>query len=123
VSLSSIEQPVIAGELSLVDVATLMVRHFKLHEGLYDPSFKVQVAVGHIGGIPAAAAGEMAIASGAGTAYPGAVMTIQGLALNKVSVRGPHTVDAAVVNPAPQARAAESHPRAGKAIPRTKAKA
>src|ERR1039458_1748922 len=38
--------------LSLKETATLLVKHFGYHEGLYDIAFAVQVAVGQVGPAP-----------------------------------------------------------------------
>jgi hypothetical protein len=72
--------------LSLKETATLLVKHFGYHEGLYDIAFAVQVAVGQVGPAPE-------------TQFPGAAFGISGIELAKVQQAGPNTVDAAEVNP------------------------
>ena len=85
------EQTVIGpvGLLSLREAAELLVKHNGLHEGLYNLLFEFQIAVGAIGPSP-----ELAI--------PGGMFGISGIGLEKVAAAGPHTVDAAIVNPAPR---------------------
>lgn len=92
--------------LSLKDVTEIVIKHRGLHEGLYNLAFQFQIAVGAVGPSPE-------------TVVPGAMFGVSGVGLEKVPNAGPHTVDAAIVNPAPR-RAAKSpkpnviHPRSSK---------
>jgi len=72
-------------ELSLIELGVLLVKHAGLHEGLFDAGFNFRVAIGGIG--------EKA------ELLPGAAIAVAGVALLPTTIRGPHTVDAAVVNP------------------------
>ena len=72
--------------LPIKDVATLLVKHFDLHAGLFDLAFEVQVAIGQFG---------MESAS----MLPGAAMMIRGVGLQPAPARTQGTVDAAEVNP------------------------
>lgn len=80
--------------LSLRDLAELLIKHRGLHEGLYNLAFQFQIAVGAVGPSPEAA-------------VPGAMLGVSGVGLEKVDQAGPHTVDAAVINPAPPMVAAK----------------
>lgn len=72
--------------LELHDLAKLLVKHHDLHEGLYNLSFDLQIAVGAIGPSPE-------------SVLPGAMIGIKGVGLMKTDKEGPQTVDAAKVNP------------------------
>lgn len=74
--------------LPMNDVATMLVKHFGYHEGLYDLAFEFQIAVGRIGPTPA-------------NLLPGAMLGIARLGLARAEVLNPGTVDASKVNPAP----------------------
>lgn len=76
-----------AAILSLRELAELLVKHKGLHEGRYNAIFQLQIAVGAVGPAPEAA-------------YPGAMLGVSGVGLEKVEQIGPHTIDAAIVNPA-----------------------
>ena len=73
--------------LSLKEIAELVVKQKELHEGLYSLAFQFQIAVGAVGPSPE-------------TAVPGAMLGVSGIGLEKVEKAGPHTIDAAIVNPA-----------------------
>lgn len=72
--------------LSLKETASILIKHFGYHEGLYDIAFAVQVAVGQVGPSPE-------------TQFPGAAFGISAIGLAKTQLEGPNTVDAAIVNP------------------------
>lgn len=74
--------------LSLQELAELLVKHKGLHEGLYNLAVQFQFAIGAVGPSPEAV-------------VPGVMFGVSGVGLEKVDQPGPHTVDAAVVNPAP----------------------
>ncbi|MEQ1600214.1 MAG: hypothetical protein ABL885_00435 [Methylophilaceae bacterium] len=74
------------GNFSLKELAALLVKHFNLHEGLYETSISLQVAVGAVGPTP-------------DSVVPGAMLGITSVGLRKAEVVGLHTVDASVINP------------------------
>lgn len=74
------------GKLSLKQLASVLVKHYGLHEGLYEASVDIQTGIGNIG---------MTSAS----IYPGAVFGVTGVGLRKAKIAALHTVDAKVVNP------------------------
>jgi hypothetical protein len=74
------------GRLNLKQLAAVLVRHYGLHEGLYEASIDIQTSLGNIG---------MTAAS----VCPGAMFGVAGVGLRKASVAALHTVDARVVNP------------------------
>lgn len=74
------------GNLSLKELAVVLVKHYKLHEGLYETSISLQVAVGAVGPT-------------LDTIVPGAMLGVHGVGLRKADVVGLHTVDASEVNP------------------------
>ena len=67
-------------------MAVIIIKETGIHEGLFDISFKLNVAIGMIG--PSLDA-----------ALPGAMFGIAGVVLNKVDIKGVNTIDAAEVNP------------------------
>ncbi len=77
--------------LSLSQLAEVLIKHHSIHEGLYDVSFYFQIAVGAVG-----PQGEQVV--------PGAMIGINGIGLAKTENPGPHTVDAAVCNPVKKSR-------------------
>ena len=72
--------------MNLSDLASVLVKHAGYHEGLYDVSLLLNMAVGQIGPSP-------------DQSLPGAMIGVAGVGLKRVSVKGIHTIDAAVVNP------------------------
>jgi hypothetical protein len=76
-----------AFSLPIKEAAALLVKHFDLHEGLFDLAFEVQVAIGQFG-----VATESML--------PGAAMMIRGVGLQPAQTVTAGTVDAADVNPA-----------------------
>lgn len=73
-------------EVSLKDLAKILVKHFDYHEGLYDIGIQFTIAAGQVGTPPNDVA-------------PGLVITIAGVGISKVPQLGPASVDAAEVNP------------------------
>ncbi|MDB5838079.1 MAG: uncharacterized protein JWQ23_31 [Herminiimonas sp.] len=77
--------------MSLQEVAAILVKHHGLHEGLYDLALQFQVAVGAVGPKPE-------------VIMPGAMIGVSRIGIMKTEQAGPHTVDAAVVNPRKKVR-------------------
>lgn len=71
---------------SLRDLAELLVRDGDIHEGLFDISVEIQVAIGTLGPTP-------------DESYPGALVGVKSIGLLATEKANPHTVDAALVNP------------------------
>ena len=78
-------------DFSLVELTEIIVKHQKLHEGLYNLSVEFQIAVGAVGPAPELIS-------------PGAMIGVSriGLAKTEKEKANIHTVDAASVNPAPK---------------------
>lgn len=76
---------------SLIELTEILVKHQKLHEGLYNLSLEFQLGVGTVGPTP-----ELIC--------PGAMIGVSGIGLSKTEKEKAniHTVDAAKVNPAPK---------------------
>jgi hypothetical protein len=72
--------------VDLKELATLLLSHYGIHDGLYEVAFAMQIAVGHVGPT-------------ADQQLPGAAFSIAGVGLAKMPEQGPNTVDAAKVNP------------------------
>jgi hypothetical protein len=67
-------------------IAALLVKHYELHEGLYDLMVEYVIGMGKVGPDP-------------GAPVPGAMVGMNRLSLTKAKVAGPQTVDAAEINP------------------------
>lgn len=76
-------------ELSLKEVATILIQHYNFHEGLFDLSVEFQIGIGGVG-------------PSKETLMPGATVGVSKLGLITAKTFGPTTVDAAVVNPDPK---------------------
>lgn len=74
--------------LSHKDLAALLVRENEIHEGLWEVAFEFQIAIGTMGPSPE-------------QVCPGAMFNVHRVGLNKVSQQTALSIDAAVVNPAP----------------------
>lgn len=74
---------------SLQELAALMLKEQKIHEGLYELSVEIQIAVGAVG-------------PDADNVLPGAVLGVKSAGLRKVDKSNPLSVDASQVNPAPK---------------------
>ncbi len=72
--------------LALKDLTALLIRHYGLHDGLWDLAVEMQIAAGRMGQTP-------------DQALPGAMFLISRIGLQKSETAGPGTVDAATVNP------------------------
>ncbi len=92
-------QPVVVEQpLALRELTELLIKHYDLHEGLYELLVEFQIGMGVIGPNPH-------------DALPGASVGLSKLGLMKVQVMGNNTLDAAAVNPvgkAPRKRNAKS---------------
>jgi hypothetical protein len=84
-------------DFSLVELTELLVKHQKLHDGLYNLSLEFQLAVGAVGPTP-----ELIC--------PGAMIGVSRIGLSKTEKEkvNIHTIDAAKVNPAPKKKASKS---------------
>lgn len=74
------------GNLNLKELAVVLIKHYDLHEGLYEVSIGFQVAIGAVGPAP-----ELVV--------PGAMLGVSGVGLVKAETPNQHTVDASEVNP------------------------
>lgn len=81
--------------LGLKEIIELFIKHFDLHEGLYDLGLEMQIGVGNFGPTKE-------------RTFPGAAIGIAGLKLVESKFPGAHTVDAAKCNP--EARQAGRRP-------------
>jgi len=72
--------------LGIKDLTAALIRHYGLHEGLYDLYLEYQVAVGNFG-------------PSASQVVPSTVVGLSKLGVTKVTEPGPLTVDASEVNP------------------------
>jgi hypothetical protein len=76
--------------LSMRDLAGVLVKHYGIHEGLFDLLVEFQIGTGAIGPDPTALT-------------PGAMIGVSRVGLMPSKVEGPTTIDAAIVNPAKKA--------------------
>lgn len=79
--------------LDLKQLAELLIKHFGHHKGIFDASFQFQIGVGAVH--PHAAHDPL----------PGAVVAIAGVGLSRADQMRAHSVDAALCNPGPAAKA------------------
>lgn len=77
--------------MSVSELAELLVKHHGLHEGLFDTAIEFQFALGAVGQDP-------------GNPMPGVMIGVSRIGLAKAEKAGPHTIDAAKVNPAKKPR-------------------
>ena len=73
--------------LKLKEIVEILIKHYDIHDGLYDIAFELQLGLGNFGPSPEAS-------------LPGAALGIGAVKLVKSTKTGPHTVDASVANPA-----------------------
>ena len=73
--------------LSLQEMGVLLVRHYGLHDGLWDVALEIQAAIGQFGLPP-------------NDVLPGAMFRVSRIGLTKAAQVGPLTVNAAEINPA-----------------------
>ena len=86
---------------SLRDLAILLIKDGKYHDGLFDISLEIQVAVGGVGPDPS-------------QLLPGAAFGIKSIGLLRTGTKTPLTVDAAEVNPASRSLRSGSSPSRSK---------
>lgn len=72
--------------LTLSEAASVLVKHYNLHEGLWAVAFDLRLGVGQFGPTP-------------DEAFPGAMFGITNIYLTPAEKDGPFIVDAAKVNP------------------------
>lgn len=72
--------------VALKELAALLVKHYGLHDGLWDVSLEMQVSIGQLG-------------LSAEKRLPGAMFAISRIGLAKALEVGANTVNAADVNP------------------------
>lgn len=77
--------------LTMLEIATLLVRHYDLHEGTYDLLLEYQFGVGAVG-------------PNKENLHPGVMVGLSKMGLSRTQEPGPLSVDAAVVNPPTKAR-------------------
>ncbi|MDP1607400.1 MAG: hypothetical protein Q8L93_12320 [Rhodocyclaceae bacterium] len=77
--------------LSMRDLASVLVKHYGIHEGRFDLLVEFQIGTGAVGPDPA-------------TLIPGALIGVSRIGLMPSKKDGPTTVDAAIVNPAKKSR-------------------
>lgn len=73
---------------SLRDLAAMLVRDANIHEGLFDISLEIQIAIGMMGPTTS-------------DSLPGALVGVKSVGLLPAAKVNQHTVDAAEVNPRP----------------------
>lgn len=78
--------------LTLPELATVLIKHHGLHEGLFDLTIEFSIAVGAVG-------------PSAEQRLPGAMLGVSRIGLAPAQTTGPNTVDAARVNPRKTAKA------------------
>lgn len=76
----------IEAPLSMIELATVLIKHYGLHEGTFDVLIEFQIGVGAVGPTPE-------------TLNPGAMISVSRVGLMPTTVIRPTTVDAKVVNP------------------------
>jgi len=74
--------------LSIGELGSLLVRHYGLHDGLFEILVEYQIGMGPIGPNP-----EQSV--------PGAMIGVSRIGLAHARISGPMTIDAAKVNPSP----------------------
>jgi hypothetical protein len=72
--------------LPLTEVATLLIKRYGIHEGLWDLAFEMNVGIGLFG-------------QSSSDILPGAMFRVSRVGLARAPQKGPLTVDAAEVNP------------------------
>jgi len=78
--------PQFINQKTLKELATLLVKDAGLHEGNFDLSLEIQIAVGSLGPTP-----EQAL--------PGALFGVKSIGLTRTEKPNVNTVDASIVNP------------------------
>lgn len=77
--------------LSLTEVTSLLIKHYDLHEGMYDVAIELKIAAGAIGPSPE-------------SSLPGAMFGVSGIGLQRTETPGPRSINAAEVNPVKKQR-------------------
>ena len=98
---------IVSDPLSLKDLAAVLVRHYGLHEGLFDVMVEYQIAVGGFGPDPA-------------NPLPGAMMGAHRIGLIRTEQPSGRTVDAALINPEIKKAKAKTPALKKTAVKRTK---
>lgn len=90
-----IDQIAIQGQvktpLSLSEMGGLLIKHYGLHEGLYDISIEFSIGIGAVGPTKELMS-------------PGAMIGVQKIGLVHALEKGPLTIDASLVNPQKKSR-------------------
>ena len=85
--LSDVPSPVPAGDpLSIKEITALLIRHYGVHEGLFDLYLEYRMAFGAFGPTPE-------------EVLPSTILGVSHLSITKSEKLGPLTVDAGLVNP------------------------
>lgn len=71
---------------SIQELTELLIKHHGIHDGIYELTFEMNIAIG-------------AIPMPEGSALPGAAIGFSKIGIKKTDESRPNTVDAAVVNP------------------------
>lgn len=77
--------------LSMRDLASVLVKHYGIHEGRFDLLVEFQIGMGAVGPDPTALT-------------PGAMIGVSRIGLMPSKTDGPTTVDAAIANPVKKSR-------------------
>jgi hypothetical protein len=77
--------------LSMRDLASVLVKHYGLTEGIYDLVVEFQIGTGAVG-------------PDQGNLVPGAMIGVSKVGLVPTTKQGPNTVDAALINPTKKLR-------------------
>jgi len=96
----ALPQAVVGEPLSLRQLTEVLVKHYGLHEGLYDAMIEYQIGVGNFGLNP----------ENPENSLPGAVMGVVRVGLVKTDKPSSRSVDAAISNPLPVAHAPKKSP-------------
>lgn len=73
-------------QLSLKELATILIQKYDYNEGLFDLSIEFQIGIGGVGPDPT-------------SQIPGAMIGVSKIGLLSTDILGPTTVDASIVNP------------------------
>ena len=77
--------------LTMRDLATVLVKHYGLHDGVYDLIIEYQIGMGGVGPDPS-------------SPVPGVMIGASKVGLIPSTTKGPTAVDAAIVNPTKKMR-------------------
>ncbi|MGZ5055194.1 MAG: hypothetical protein ACXWAT_09665 [Methylobacter sp.] len=76
----------ISDPLSLKELGEVLIKHYGIHEGIYDLVLEFQIGVGQVGPTPE-------------VQFPGAMVSVSRIGLTQATTIGQTTVDASIVNP------------------------